>query len=31
MKELVLSEASSFMIPVGGEMLSSRRENYEKG
>ena len=31
MKQFILSEESSFMIPTGGEMESSRRENYGKG
>jgi hypothetical protein len=31
MERLILSEVSSLMIPVGGEMPFSRRENYGKG
>ncbi len=31
MKQFILSEDSNFIIPVGGEMESSRRENYGKG
>ena len=31
MKHLILSEVSSLIIPVGGEMLPSRRKTYGKG
>jgi hypothetical protein len=31
MNQFALSEAGGFIIPGGGKMLSSRRENYGKG